>query len=54
MNEFTSFCCCASEIASNAVAYVAAAEEAAIARGVAMTVQAETVARVAPNVSPRR
>ena len=59
MNEFTSFYCCTSEIASNAVAYAAAAEEAAIARGEAMTVQAETVAqgaarRRAPNVSPRR
>ena len=51
MNEFTSFCCCASEIASNAVAYAAAAEEAAIARGEAMTVQAETVARGADCVT---
>ena len=39
------FSCSASEIASNDVAYAAAAEEAALARGEAMTVQAETAVR---------
>ena len=44
--QFHFFSCSASEIASNDVAYAAAAEEAAIvARGEAMTVQAETAAR---------
>ena len=45
MNKFTFFSCSAPEIARNDVAYAVAAEEAAIARGEAMTVQAETAAR---------
>ena len=49
MNKFTFFSCSASEMASSDVAYAAAAEEAAIARGEAMTVQVETAARGAEN-----